>query len=255
MMSILQTGSLTGGPDYWDGAAWQPIRYANLNVTSDGTSVTLRRQGAGSGVQLMNDGSVNTVKNVVGTGGIGYVGDQTGLAIHIGAKTVKLATDATQLTIDSPVSIAGGLTLTGALSVASATVTGGLTVQGNTNLQGVAAASVAATGLVAGGNVNGGDAQLGTVGVFGVLRHRTGGTAVVSVGSDSTVKVDGSSVTINPPLTAAGTLTVNGQTNFVGRPVLALAGQVATWVAGIYAVQGNTPPSQNCPDGTLYVTY
>lgn len=255
MMSILQAGSVVGGPDFWTGTAWESVRYPNLAVSSDATSVTLRRQGAGSGIQLLNDGSVNTVKNVVGTGGIGYVGDQTGLALHIGAKTVKLSTDATQLTIDSPVSIAGALTLTGALNVPSETVTGALTVQGNTTLAGVAATFLAATGLVSGGNVNGGDAQLGTVGVFGVLRHRTGGTAVVSVGSDSTVKIDGSALTINPPTTLAGTLTVNGQTNFVGRPLLALPGTVATWVAGIIAAAGNVAPTQNAPDGTLYVTY
>jgi hypothetical protein len=69
--------------------------------------VTLKRQGAGSGIQLMSDGSANTVKNVVGTGGVGYVGDQTGLALTVGAKTVKLATNATALTIDSPVAITG----------------------------------------------------------------------------------------------------------------------------------------------------
>ena len=160
------------------------------------------------------------------------------------------------MTIDSPVSIAGALTLTGALSVPSETVTGALTVQGNTTLAGVAATSLAATGLVAGGSVNGGDAQLGTVGVFGVLRHRTGGTAVVSVGSDSTVKIYGSTLTINPPTTLAGALTVNGATTFVGRPVLSLPGTSAgVWVAGVRIVAGNVAPTQNDPDGTIYFTY
>jgi hypothetical protein len=258
MMSILQSGSVAGGPDFWNGAAWESIRYPNLNVTSDANGVTLKRQGAGTGIQLLTDGSVNMAKAFVGTGGVGSTLDNTGVAVKIGAKTVKLATDATQLTIDSPVSIAGGLTLTGALSVPSATVTGGLTVQGNTSVQGLAAASVAATGLVAGGSVNGGDAQLATVGVYGTLRHRVGGTAAVGVGSDSTVKIDGTSVAVNPPTTFAGVVNVNGQTNFVGRPFLAftaVGANVPTWVAGIYAVSGNVAPSQACPDGTIYITY
>jgi hypothetical protein len=256
MMSIIQAGSVAGGPDFWNGLAWEGIRYPNLAVSSDATSVTLKRQGAGSGIQLLSDGSVNTVKNVVGTGGVGYVGDQTGIALTVGAKTVKLATNATALTIDSPVAITGGLTLTGPLTVPSETVTGALTVQGTAALAGVTATTVAATGLVSGGNVNGGDAQLGTVGVFGVLRHRTGGTSAVSVGSDSTVKIDGASLTINPPTTLAGALTVTGVTTFVGRPVLSLPGTSAgVWVAGIRAAAGNIAPTQNDPDGTVYVTY
>jgi hypothetical protein len=256
MMSILQAGSVAGAPDFWNGAAWESIRYPNLNVTSDATSVTLKRQGAGSGIQLMNDGSVNTVKNVVGTGGIGYVGDTTGISMKIGAKTVKLATDATQLTIDSPVSIAGGLTLTGALSVNSVNVTAGLTVGGTLGAQAITATTLTASGLVAGGSVNGGDAQLATVGIFGVLRHRSGGTGVVSVGSDSTLKIDGASLAVNPPTTFAGTITANGVTNFVGQPNLAITGKTSVMVAGIVAVAGNTPPgSLNAPDGTLYVTY
>lgn len=260
MMSILQAGSVAGGPDFWNGAAWESVRYPNLAVTSDATSVTLKRQGAGTGVQLINDGSVNMAKTFVGTGswptGPGVLLDNTGLSLKIGAKTVKLSTDGTQLLVDSPVLISGALTLTGALTVPSETVTGALAVQGTTTLAAATATSVAATGLVSGGNVNGGDAQLGTVGVFGVLRHRSGGSAVVSVGSDSTVKIDGSTLTINPPTTLAGAVTVAGAATFTARPVLSLPGTSAgVWIAGIRAVSGNVAPSQADPDGTIYFTY
>jgi hypothetical protein len=41
----------------------------------------------------------------------------------------------------------------------------------------------------------------------------------------------------------------------VGQPNLALTGKVPTLVAGAYFVAGGGAPTQNCPDGTIYVSY
>jgi hypothetical protein len=252
-LSSLQNGY--GAPDFWTGSAWESIRYPNLDVLSDATSVTLRRLGAGSGIQLINDGSVNTVKNVVGTGGLGYVGDQTGIALHVGAKTVKLATDATGLTVDSPVSITGALTLTGALNAASATIPN-ITSTGTISAAAITSSSHQSTGAITGATVTGGDVLLGSAPPYGTVKHKSGGTAAVSVGSDSTVKIDGSTLTVNPATTFAGAATFNGTTSLNGATSqLAPAGKVAVQVAGVIAVSGNVAPTQNAPDGTLYVTY
>ena len=257
MLSTLQSGSVAGGPDFWDGATWQSIRYPNLGFTSDGTSFTLRRQGAGTGVQLMSDGSVNMVKAVVGTGGLGETLDQTGISMKVGTKTVKLATDAAGLTVDSPVTVTGTPTATGAISAPSITVPN-ITSTGTIAASAVTAASVTATGAVTGAAVQGGDVLLGSAPPLGTIKHRSGGSAQIGVGSDSTVQIAGTSMSVAPPTTFASTVNVNGQTNFVGRPVFAFtaAGQnVQTWVAGIYAVAGGGAPTQACPDGTIYISY
>src|SRR5215510_1832611 len=43
VVSILQApgAGTPGGPEFWNGSAWESVRYANLNVISDATSVTL----------------------------------------------------------------------------------------------------------------------------------------------------------------------------------------------------------------------
>jgi hypothetical protein len=89
------------------------------------------------------------------------------------------------------------------------------------------------------------------------LKHRTG-TAVIGVGSDSTVSIVGATVAING--TAAGVSPSFGperqrQTNFVGRPIFHMgAGTADTWVAAVWA-QANTAPNQNCPDGTIWISF
>src|SRR5262252_3786274 len=130
MLSYIQTGSVAGGPDFYDGSAWTSIRYPNLNVISDATSVTLRRQGAGTGVQLMNDGSVNMAKAFMGTGGIGATIDNTGILLKIGADTAKLTTDANGFAMDSPLNITGGLQTSALATLNSLTVTGATTLSG-----------------------------------------------------------------------------------------------------------------------------
>lgn len=254
MLSIVQSGSVAGGPDFWNGSAHESIRYPNLNVISDSTSVTLRRQGAGTGVQLLNDGSVNIAKEFVGTGGQGSTQDSTGVAIKIGAKTVKLATDATSLTIDSPVTVSGAISAS-SVSAPNITSTTAITAAAINASGTVTAASVTASGAVTGASVTGGDVLLGTSGVYGTVKHRSGGTSQIGVGSDSTVRIDGATLTLNLPVTAAQAVVINGTTSFVGRPSLALPSTTPVWVAGIIAVSGNVAPSQNAPDGTIYITY
>jgi cytoskeletal protein CcmA (bactofilin family) len=249
-LSVVQSGD--GSPDFYNGSAWTSVRYPGLDVSQPtGSTVLLRATGAspGTGIQLMADGSTNTAKGFFGAGGVGSTLDNTGIAIHIGAKTVKLATDGTQLTIDSPVSIAGALTLTGALTVPSETITGALTVQGASSLAAVTAASLTVTGtstlaaVNASGTVTGATLQAGTTQITGNQLKANAGTAALTIGTDSTVSVAGTTLTVNPT------------TNFVGRPWLALPSTAPVWVAGIIAVQGTAAPTQNAPDGTLYVTY
>jgi len=254
MLSYIQTGSVAGGPDFYDGSAWTSIRYPNLNVISDATSVTLRRQGAGTGVQLMNDGSVNMAKAFIGTGSIGSTLDQTGLVMKIGADTAKLATDANGFTMDSPLNITGGLqtsaaitapTFNGNVSAATVAATGAVT-----------AASVAATGAVTGATVQGGKVLLGTAAPYGTIKHADGGTAELDVGSDSTVQIRGTSLTVNPPTTFAGTTQHNGLATFAAPPVVTQSGKDASiQIAMIQMVSGNVAPTGNPPDGTVYFTY
>ena len=251
-----------GDPEFWTGAAWEAVRYPNLTVQSQvgpPASVLLRYATANpaTGIQLLNDGSVNISKTFVGTGGLGYTGDQTGIALHVGTKTVKLATDANGLTVDSPVAITGGLTTTGPATLNSLTVTGAVNFSGGTTLGAVNAASVAATGAVTGATVTGGDVILGSAPPYGTIKHRTGGTAELDVGSDSTVRVNGASMTINPPLTVAGTMQANGQATFaLPNRVSQATKDPNIQVAMIIMVAGNVAPTtQNPPDGTIWYTY
>jgi len=256
LMSFLQSGSVAGGPDFWDGSGWQSVRYPNLGFTSDGTSFTLRRQGAGTGVQLMSDGSVNMAKAFMGTGGIGATIDNTGILLKIGADTAKLTTDANGFAMDSPLNITGGLQTSALATLNSLTVTGATTLSGTTAAQAVTAASVAATGAVTGATVTGGKVLLGVAAPYGTIKHADGGTAEFDVGSDSTVQIKGTTLTVSPTtVNISGTVNLNGTTNLVGAANLAPAGKTAVQVAGILMVSGNVAPSQNAPDGTIYFTY
>lgn len=259
MLSILQAGSVAGGPDFWNGSAWESTRYPNLNVTSDGTSVTLKREGASpsTGLQLLNDGSVNIAKEFVGTGGVGSTQDTTGFTIKIGGKTVKLATDATSLTVDSPVAITGTLSATGAITAPSLTVPT-ITSTGTINAVAIAATgAISSSGAVSGATVTGGDVILGSAAPYGTLKHRTGsGTAEIDIGSDSTVRILGTALTVNPATTFAGAITVNGAATFKVPPVVSQAGKDASiQEAMIIMASGNVTPTSNPPDGTLFVTY
>lgn len=254
MMSIVPlVGAAVGGPDFWTGSAWESIRYPNLGVASDGTSVTLKRVGGSGGVQLVNDGSVNASKLFGGTGGVGGTLDVTGVTVKVGAKTAKLATNATDLTVDSPVNVSGGVTASGTVA---ANALSAPTVTASTTLTAAAAGvtTLTATGAVTGASVAGGDALLGTSGVYGTLKHRTGGTSLVGVGSDSTVKIEGSSLAVTPPASFAATANFDGPVNFTNaaaRPQIAVAGFDPIPIAGVIVSSASAAGAQ--PDGSLWV--
>ena len=259
MLSAIASGSLAGGPDFWNGTGWESVRYPGLNY--DPATFTLRRQGAspGTGIQLQSDGSVNMRASFTGTGtdfasGIGTYVDNTGLSIKIGTKAVKFTTDTTQLMIDSPVRVGGALVATGAITAPSASLNT-LAVSGALTAASLSAPTITAATSISAPTVTGGDVVLGSSGVYGTVKHRTGGTAEVDVGSDSTVRVLGTSLAVTPPTTFAGAVTVNGQTNFVGRPMFTFPSSTATWVAALYALQGSANFPADCPDGTIGITY
>lgn len=250
-LSSLQSG--TGEPEFYTGAAWQTVRYPNLDVISDGTSATLRRLGASpaTGVQLINDGSVNMGKAFVGAGGIGSTLDNTGVAIKVGAKTVKLATNATQLTVDSPVLITGAVNVTGALTATGAVQ--GATVVGTTSITGGTVAGTTGTFSAA---LQGLTVQAGTVQLNGNQVKATAGTAALTLAADSTVTLAGTALTVNPPTTLASTVAVTGVATFAAQPVLSIPTFLAgIKLAGLIVVSGNVAPTQNAPDGTIYLTY
>jgi hypothetical protein len=84
----------------------------------------------------------------------------------------------------------------------------------------------------------------------------TSGTAALTLATAGGVTVDGTGVTINPATSFAGTVSITGAATFVGRPVLSMTGFMpGIYIASIIAVAGNVAPTQNAPDGTLYVTY
>jgi hypothetical protein len=251
MIAPVQSG--TGAPDFFNGAAWESVRYPNLDVISDGTSATLRRTGASpaTGIQLVNDGSVNIAKGFLGTGGIGSTLDNTGIAIKVGAKTVKLATNATQLTVDSPVLITGAVNVTGAVTatgaVQGATVTGTTSITGGTVAGTTGTFSAALQGLIV---------QAGTVQLNGNQVKATAGTAALTLAADSTVTLAGTGLTINPPTTLASTVAITGVATFAAQPVLSIPTFLAgIKLAGLIVVAGNVAPTQNAPDGTIYFTY
>ena len=245
MVSILQAGSLAGGPDFWNGTTWESVRYPGLNY--DPVTFTLRKQGAspGTGISLQSDGSVNMRAAFIGTGtdfnsGIGNLMDNTGYSIKIGTKAVKFTTDATQLLIDSPVRITGALTTTGALNVPSATITTTLAVTGALTAGSVSAPTITGTTSITSPAITGGDVILGSSGVYGTVKHRSGGTAEVDVGSDSTVRIQGTSMAVAPATTFAGAVTVQGAIFQNGRGVMNIAGSTTQpWLAGVYALQGS----------------
>lgn len=250
--SISSVASGTGEPEFYTGSAWQTVRYPNLDVISDGTSATLRRLGAApaTGVQLVNDGSVNISKLFAGAGGIGSTLDNTGVAVKVGAKTVKLATNATQLTIDSPVNITGALAASGAITAPSAAIPI-LTATTSLTVGAVNAATVAATGALSAASVT-----VDTVLLDNNQIKATAGTAALTLATDSTVALAGASVAIAPPATFASTVAITGVTTFAAQPVLSVPTFLAgIKLAGIIVVAGNVAPTQNAPDGTLYVTY
>src|SRR5262252_415433 len=51
--------SVYGGPDFWNGGAWESVRYPNLAVDwSVANQISLKYLGAGSGIVMDNNGAV-----------------------------------------------------------------------------------------------------------------------------------------------------------------------------------------------------
>lgn len=278
MMSIIpQIGQAPGGPDFWNGTAWESVRYPNMSVSSDSTSVTMRRQGASpfTGIQLINDGSANIATLVAGSGTkTAYTGsllDVTGLSMKVGGKTVKLVTDANGLVINDgatptpgPVTVAltGSLSATNTIAaptITSTTVINAKDVSFSSGGTITGAAAITGTAVTGSSTVTGGSVVLGTTGVYGTIKHTApAATGQISLGSDSSVIINGAALTLSPPVTLTNTgtaLTVNGVTNLVGQANLAQTGKTVVAVAGAIFVSGNVAPTQNAPDGTIYITY
>ena len=251
-----------GSPDFYNGTAWVPVRYPNLSVaTNADQSVTIRQASAASGgVQLLPSGTTNMTTAFIGSGTTGVTIDNTGIAIKIGTKSVKIATSLTDLTIDSPVNIAGGLTTSGAATVASLTVQGAATLNGAVNLAAAQTLTVPGTVSVSTltntGTMTSPNATIGTVQIIGNQVKANAGTAALTLAVSSAVTIDGASVTINPPTTIAGTLQVNGQGTFaLPSRVTQATKDPNIQVAMIQTATGNVAPTGNPPDGTIYFTY
>src|SRR4249920_3760527 len=84
----------TDSLEFRKASAWESVRYPNLTVASDATTVSMRRTGAGTGLILKSDGSTEIASLFAGSGGLGATVDNTGLSLKVGTKTVKLVTDA-----------------------------------------------------------------------------------------------------------------------------------------------------------------
>lgn len=257
MLSYLDTtppAGHPGGPDFYDGSAWQSVRYPNLNVTSDATSVTLRQVSAGSGISLLSDGSVNIAKAFIGTGGIGSTLDNTGIAVKVGTKTVKLATDTTALTVDSPVKVTGNIDSTGTITGAVVTAP---TINSSTTIN---AAAITASGTVQGNVISGGTAQAGPTGEAVLvyessqarMRHKsTGASAWLGMNSSGALEVKGASIALNGPVTASAAATFQAASSFQARPTVDVPGKVSAGVAMVM-VSSTDPGSTNAPDGTIW---
>jgi len=233
---------------YKSTGAWESVRYPNLAVTSDSTTVQLRRTGAGAGISLQSDGYAAIEKLNAGLGALNVT--STAAALKTGAKTVTLTTDATQLLVDSPVRVTGALTTTGALSAPSLALTGALT-----------SATVTATGAVTGATTVATGQASGGTGLFGTiaLASNSGGNAAFAhnssqanglrAGSDGTVSLTGTSVGLVGAVTATGALTVTGVLTMNGGGKL----QSGVDVAGLVVSTVAPTASDTQPNGTIWI--
>lgn len=235
------------------GTAWESVRYPNLSVTSDSTSVLLRQTAAGSGVQLINDGTAR-IDKLNGGAGVLLV-DTTGVSIKTGAKTVKMTTDAAQLLVDSPVSITGALAASGAISGASAALTAGLT-----------AASATLTGTLSAGTVNG---TSGTIGGVGIASNRVtasdgalfNGGRFYGQGANAMMQANGGGPYLQVT-TGGAAYGGGGQFDFYANarflnntyPVYYYASNAGAVNIAPSFYSGGDPGAGNFPDGTIWIS-
>ena len=72
--------------EFYHDTVWESVRYPNLTVTSDATTVTLRQVAAGSGIVLASDGSTSIAYAHRGPAhrGRGERLDATGITVKVG---------------------------------------------------------------------------------------------------------------------------------------------------------------------------
>jgi hypothetical protein len=250
MLSYLKgTDSL----EFRKASAWESVRYPNLAVTSDATTVNLRRTGAGSGLTLKSDGSTEITTLFAGTGGLGSLLDSTGLSIKVGAKTVKFITDSTQLLVDSPVKVTGDVEATAALKGASAALTGNLTAVNATLTGTLTGTGATMTGTVSVGILRSGNAEFTTDTTLAVFRNLVSPTNRLAFSTTGAATLIGSTVAITGATTFA-----NKITGSAGIDLLASASNITgpsmtnAPVAGVIAMNRAPTGSDVYPDNTIW---
>lgn len=189
--------------------------------------------------------------------------DGTGITLKIGAKTVKLDTDATSLHSDSPISASGfvGGTLTGSsLSVSTATVSGLLTAQGNVAVTGTVSAAIGSNiggVLFADQSIN---AAKGVQSAGGILVG-TVSSIKISAGTLAAPGASYEEVTATDILLHATGTTPIGNINLDGQPFITAkainyrntAGTVTKPIAPSFYDAGS-PNVADYPDGTIWIS-
>jgi hypothetical protein len=233
---------------YKSSGAWESVRYPNLTVSSDSTTITLRRTGAGSGLVLDNTGYANIEKLNAGLGVLNVI--STGATFKTGTKAVTLTTDTAQLLIDSPVRITGALSTTGALSAPSLALTGALT-----------SATVTATGQVQGATVVATGQSSGVSGLFGTialvssisseasLAHNSATTSGFRAASNGSTNIIGTSIGLTGAVTASAAVTVNGVLTMSGGGKI----QSGVDVAGLVVSTVAPGAGDTQPNGTIWI--
>jgi hypothetical protein len=263
---------------------WEAVRYPNVGVTSDAASALLKYAGSGSGLSLVkagtstNDGSVAIVNFFAGTGtyqsplstSTGVTIDATGLSIKVGTKVVKLATDATQLTINSPISVTGDITSSTTLKAPAATLTGALTAA-SAALSGALTANVAtitttltATGGVQGGSAGNAEITFLTTPGLAVFRHHLATGFYLGYDSSGNCTITSATATtlagsVQTPANGTGTLSSRGTTYLNQDPPNSAVTYSQTngsmssaAVAGCVAFNRAPTTTDVYPDGTIW---
>ena len=235
-------------------SAWESVRYPNMVVASDATTVSLRQKDAGAGLILRADGSVGaTVLTVANPASTGMTLDATGLAIKVGTKIAKIATDATNLIVDSPVKVTGDIESSAAVKGVTGTFTGTFTAAAFSTAGALTAASLNVSGTVNAGLLNVGNAEVAIDTALAVFRHKSSPTNRLSFDNTGAAILKGASVSVQGPTTFPNAVTMTGTAEFQGGTTLHPAGTTAAPVAGIKVA--NTPPTagDTLPNGTLWV--
>jgi hypothetical protein len=229
---------------------WESVRYPNLAVSSDATTVTLRQTAAGSGIVLQNDGTAAIEKLNAGLGAL--VVNSTSLSIKTGARTVVLTTGGTSLAINSPVVITGDVSATTANISGAASIGGTLTVPNISMSGGVLNGSSGTIGGVAvSGNTvaasNGFNSQSGSFyGDSGsaIMRHSNRSGPYLQVTSGGAAYNGG------------GQFDFYSTVRFLNNtyPVYYYAGNGGAVNIAPSFYSGGDPGAGNFPDGTIWIT-